>query len=253
MAIRSRFENLQRQRKKGGGRKDAGHAFVADAGGRLGGIYYSSSSAQGRGKGRDSRGWGGRRNYKDGQEEQEKAASGIAGGEKADKDKRSSKKCKRCGETGHKSVRCPDQMCGVCGCKGHSTEEVCANVVTVLACVKNKSFNDESDAASSGDKEEAFVRDMSGGCHDELNDVRGCSALPWQVGDLTVIYDTVVGASCHMSHSATGMLNYRESNAYMRTASGARYPIGGYGDLPLTFRSSSGNVPLLLCNVAHVP
>ena len=24
-------------------------------------------------------------------------------------------KCKRCGETGHKSVRCPDQICGVCG------------------------------------------------------------------------------------------------------------------------------------------
>ena len=37
MAIRSRFENLQRQRKKSGGRKDAGHAFVADAGGRHGG------------------------------------------------------------------------------------------------------------------------------------------------------------------------------------------------------------------------
>ena len=61
------------------------------------------------------------------------------------------------------------------------------------------------------------------------------------------------GASCHMSHSAIGMLNYRESNAYMRTASGSRYPIEGYGDLPLTFRSSSGNVPLLLRNVAHVP
>ena len=37
MAIRSRFENLQRQRKKGGGRKDAGHAFVADAGGDMAG------------------------------------------------------------------------------------------------------------------------------------------------------------------------------------------------------------------------
>ena len=79
----------------------------------------------------------------------------------------------------------------------------------------------------------------------------GCSAPAWQVGDLTVICDN--GASCHMSHSATGMLNYRESNAYMRTASGSRYPIEGYGDLPLTFRSSSGNVPLLLRNVAQVP
>ena len=44
MAIRSRYENLERQRKKGGGRKDAGHAFVADAGGRHGGNNCSSSS-----------------------------------------------------------------------------------------------------------------------------------------------------------------------------------------------------------------
>ena len=42
-------------------------------------------------------------------------------------------KCKRCGETEHKPVRCPDQICGVCGGKSHSVE-VCANVVTVLAC-----------------------------------------------------------------------------------------------------------------------
>ena len=61
------------------------------------------------------------------------------------------------------------------------------------------------------------------------------------------------GAWCHMSHSATGMLNYHESNAYVWTASGSRYPIKGYGDVPLTFRSSSGDVPLLLRNVAHVP
>ena len=49
------------------------------------------------------------------------------------------------------------------------------------------------------------------------------------------------------------MINYREANATMRTASGKRYPIEGYGDLPLTFRSSSGEVPLLLCDAAHVP
>ena len=49
------------------------------------------------------------------------------------------------------------------------------------------------------------------------------------------------------------MMDYRESNAYMRTASGVRYPIEGYGDLPLIFRSSSGDVPILLRNVAHVP
>ena len=47
MTVLSRFENLQRQRKKGGGGEDAGHAFVVDAGGRLGGKHYSSSSVRG--------------------------------------------------------------------------------------------------------------------------------------------------------------------------------------------------------------
>ena len=56
-----------------------------------------------------------------------------------------------------------------------------------------------------------------------------------------------------MSYSSTGMLNYRETNAFMRTASGKRFPIEGYGDLPLTFRSSKGELSVLLQNVAHVP
>ena len=138
----------------------------------------------------------------------------------------------------------------MCGGKGHSAE-VCAISVTVLACENIKSSNDESDAAISGEEEEAFICDMSDEYNDESIDEEGCSALAWQVGDLTVICDS--GASCHMSHSATGMLNYRGSNAYMRTASGSRYPIEGYGHLPLTFRSSFGDIPLLLRNVAHVP
>ena len=130
----------------------------------------------------------------------------------------------------------------MCGGKGPSTE-VCAKVVTVLACENTKSSNDESDTAISGEGEEAFVCNMSGECNEESNYEGGCSVLAWQVGDLTVICDS--GASCHMSHSSTGMISYRESNAYMRTASGARYPIEIYGDLPLTFRSISDNVPLL--------
>ena len=171
---------------------------MADAGGRLGGKHYSSSSARGRGKGREGRGRGGHRYYKDIEEEQQKVTSSRAGGGKADREKGGSAKCKRCGETGHKSVRCPDQICGVyCG-KGHSAE-VCANVVTVLACENTKSSNDESDAAISGEEEEAFVCDMSGEYNDESKDERGCSALAWQVGDLTMICDS--GASCHMSHS----------------------------------------------------
>ena len=39
----------------------------------------------------------------------------------------------------------------------------------------------------------------------------------------------------------------------MKTASGTIYPIEGYGDLPLTFRSGRDVVPLLLLDVAHVP
>ena len=169
-------------------------------------------------------------------------ASSRAGGGEVERENGGSAKCKRCSKTGHKSVRCPD--------KGHSAE-ACADVVTVLACENTNSSNDESGTAISGEEEKAFLCEMSGECNDESNNEGGCSALAWKMGGFTVICDS--GASCHTSHSSTGMINYRESNAYMRTASGARYPIGGYGDLPLTFRSSSDNVPLLLYNVAHGP
>ena len=160
MAIRSRYESLQRQRRKGGGRKDAGHAFVANAGGRHGGKNHSSSSIRGRGKGREGRGRGGRRKPNDGEGDQQKVGSSRDGEVKADKEKGGNAKCKRCGKTGHKSVRCPDQICGVCGGKGHSAE-VCANAVTALACENTKSLNDESDAAISDEEEEAFIYDMS--------------------------------------------------------------------------------------------
>ena len=66
---------------------------------------------------------------------------------------------------------------------------------------------------------------MSGECSDGSNDQRGFSALAWQVEDLTVICDS--GSSYHMSHSSTKIINYHESNAYMRKVSGAKYPIEG--------------------------
>ena len=145
---------------------------MADAGGRHGGNNYSSSSTRGRGKGREGRGRGGRRKSYDGENDEQKVASSRDGGGKADREKGGNAKCKRCGETGHKSVRCPDQICTVCGGKGHSAE-VCANVVTVLACENTKSPNDESDAAISGEKEEAFVCDMSVEYNDESIDKGG--------------------------------------------------------------------------------
>lgn len=66
LAIRSRYENLQRERGKGGGRKDAGRAVMADAGGRSDGKRYSPLGARGHGKGRGDNGRGGRRNNGDG-------------------------------------------------------------------------------------------------------------------------------------------------------------------------------------------
>ena len=88
MAIRSQYGNLQRQRKKGGGREDAGHASVADAGERHGGKHYSSSSTRGRGKGREGRGRGGRRISYDGENHQQKKVASSRDGEgKADKEK----------------------------------------------------------------------------------------------------------------------------------------------------------------------
>ena len=109
LMIRTRCDNLQRQRKKDGGRKGAGRAFVVDAGWRLGVKHYSSSSARDRGKGREGRGRGGHRKHEDGEEEeQHKAVNGKGGGGRADNAKGNSVKCKSCGETGHKSARCPD-------------------------------------------------------------------------------------------------------------------------------------------------
>ena len=99
-------------------------------------------------------------NHKDGEEEdQHKVASDQARGDRADSVKGNSAKCKPCGETGHKSVRCLDQVCGVCGSKGHSAE-VCANFVTFLACENTKSSEDKSDAAISGEEEEVFLCDV---------------------------------------------------------------------------------------------
>ena len=132
-------------------------------------------------------------------------------------------------------VRCPGQVCTVCGGKGHSAK-ICTNVVTVFACEADASGCD-SDGGLSGEEQDAFVFDASGKVFDEPGK-RGRNALAWQMRDLPVYCDN--RASCHMSHSSTGMINYREANATMRKASGKRYLIEGYGDLPLTFRSSSG-------------
>ena len=139
-------------------------------------------------------------------------------------------------------------MCGAYDGKGYSAK-ISANVVTAFACEADVSGSD-SDGGLSAEEQDAFVCDAPGKCFVEPGK-RGRNSLAWQMGDLPVI--CINGASCHTSDLSNGMINYRKANATMRTASGKRYPIGGYGNLPLTFRSSSGEVPLLLRNVPHVP
>ena len=53
LAIRTRYEILQRQRRKGGARRDSGHAFIADAGyEKFSGKHNYPSGARGRGRGK---------------------------------------------------------------------------------------------------------------------------------------------------------------------------------------------------------
>ena len=52
LAIRTRYENLQRQRRKNGARRDAGHAFITDAGNeKFGGKYPPGCRGRRRGMG----------------------------------------------------------------------------------------------------------------------------------------------------------------------------------------------------------
>ena len=208
LAIRTRYENLQCQRRKSGARRDAGRAFITDAGNeKFGGKYPPGFRGRGRGMGRGKdrgRGRGGRKQGSD---------SDKSGDPKDD-----SVKGKRCGDVGHKAVRCPGQLCGVCGGKGHA-DDICANVVSILACqapADDKTLSGEEKEAviciTSGKMSGALL--LSGG---RLKHKGGC-ALDWQVGNISVICDN--GASCHMSSSSTGMINYRETKAFMKTASG---------------------------------
>ena len=80
---------------------------------------------------------------------------------------------------------------------------------------------------------------------------KGGCALDWQVGDISVICGN--GAPCHMSYSSTRLINYREAKTFMKTARGTKSTIESYADLPLTFRSGRGEVPLLFLDVAHLP
>ena len=113
-------------------------------------------------------------------------------------------------------------MCGVCGEEGYSAE-ICAKVVIFFACEADPSDSD-GDKNFGEEEQDAFVCDAPSKSFDEPGE-EGCRALSWQMGDLPVICDN--GASYHMPHSSTGMINYREANVSLRTASGKKYSIDG--------------------------
>ena len=92
-----------------------------------------------------------------------------------------------------------------------------------FACEADASGSD-SDGVLSREEQDAVVCDASGKFFDKPGKW-GTNALACQMGDLPVICDN--SALCHMSHSSAGMINYREVNATLRTASGKRNPIEG--------------------------
>ena len=150
LTIRTPYDDLSCRLNKGGGRRDTSHAFVADAGssGKDGNRNTprgaTSRGIQGRG-GRGDRCQGG-----NGRENDYKSDDTKDGNRKVDSSP-ASVECKRCGDDGHKPVRCPGQRCGVCGGRGHAAE-ICANIVSVLACQAPA-----DDKILSGEEEEAFI------------------------------------------------------------------------------------------------
>ena len=165
---RTRYDNLQRQRNKGGGRRDAGHAFIAAAGssGKTGG-RSTPRGARNRGdRGRGGRGGrGGNGGEKGGEKKDGKTTNINDSDGNVDDDKEGNARCNRYGEVGHKTVRCPGQVCSVCGGKGYSAK-ICANVVTVFACEADASGSN-SDGVLSRKEQDAFFCDTPGKFFDE--------------------------------------------------------------------------------------
>ena len=168
LMIRTRYDNLQRQRNKGGGRRDAGHAFIADAGssGKPGGRSTPRGARNCGGRGRVRRGGRGGNGGEKGREQKDGQTTNInASDGNVDGGKGVNARCNRCGEAGHKTVRCPGQVCSVYGGKGHSAK-LCANVVTVFACEDDANGSD-SDGVLSGEEQDAFVCDAPGKIFDD--------------------------------------------------------------------------------------
>lgn len=117
--IRTRHECFRHQKRKVATRRDAGNTLIASAGHeKVGGKRNNPSDSRARGRGRER--------------EKEKGLGNEDRDKESDND-RIKTGSKRCGDSGHKRVKCPDQVCGVCGGKGQATK-ICDNTVSVFAC-----------------------------------------------------------------------------------------------------------------------
>ena len=198
LVICTRYDNFQRQQNKGGGLRDVGHTFIADAGssGKTGSRSTPRGARNRGGRGRGGRGGrgenGGEKDgeKKDGQTTNSNASDGNVDGGKGD-----NARCNRCGEVGHKTVRCSGQVCSVCGGKGHSAK-ICANVVILFACEADASGSD-SDGVLSGEEQDAFVCDAPGKFFYEPGK-KGRNTLAWQMGDLPLFAPLEHQATCHI-------------------------------------------------------
>ena len=164
--IRTRYDNLQRQRNEGGERRDACHAFISDARsfGKTGGRSTPRGAESRGGRGRGGHGGRGRNGGEKGGEKKTPTNINASDGN-VDCGKRGNARCNSCVEVSHKTVRCPGQMCSVCGRKGHLAK-IYANVVTVFACEADASGSD-SDGVLGGEEQDAFFYDAPGKVFDE--------------------------------------------------------------------------------------
>ena len=90
-------------------------------------------------------------------------------------DKEDKAMCNRCGDIGDMTVRCPEQIYGACGRKGHSAE-ICANIITVFACEAGAGDSDGDTILNV--EQDAFAYDARGKFLYEFGEGI-CSTLAW--------------------------------------------------------------------------
>ena len=139
---------------------------------------------------------------------------------------------------------CTEELCSRCDGRGHAADVFSTSKEeAVLAAAEGDDDYDTVEAS-------AFKARETGECSN-VSGRKGEGESAWQVGDEAWFWDS--GAATHMTHSADGMINYRECTLKLRIADGSARTIKGYDDIYFVFRSGNGHVQITLTNIAHVP